>query len=77
MKCRYHPEEQAIAICQKFGYGYCSRCCGSKNDQPVCACTSPKGHCTFRQECVIHYLSRRKSKSPKATAASRKGNSVS
>lgn len=59
MKCRFHPEEEAMAVCQKFGYGYCRKCCDTAGHGPRCECTSPNVHCEFRQACVIHYLSKK------------------
>ena len=56
MKCRYHPEEDAVAVCQKFGYGYCRTCCEAGEGDPHCECTSPNVHCKFRQECIISYV---------------------
>ena len=63
MKCRYHPEEDAVAVCRKFGYGYCRTCCEATGEGPRCECTSPNVHCKFRQECVIHYMSGKKADS--------------
>lgn len=59
MKCRFHTEEDAVAVCQKFGYGYCRRCCGSPGEEPKCECSSPDEHCKFRQECLVYYADRR------------------
>ncbi len=62
MKCRYHPDEEAVAVCQKFGYGYCQKCCEAPPDQPGCVCTSPDTHCKFRQECLVYYGAKRRLK---------------
>jgi len=59
MKCRYHPDEDAVAVCQKFGYGYFRECCGSPKEGQGCACTSPDDHCKFRQECLVYYADKR------------------
>lgn len=62
MKCRYHPAEDAVAVCQKFGYGYCRECCQAPPDGTGCACPSPKEHCKFRQECLVSFADRRMKK---------------
>ncbi len=62
MKCRYHPEEDAVAVCQKFGYGYCLQCCQETEEGKGCACSSPEDHCKFRQECLVHFTDKRRKK---------------
>lgn len=62
MKCRYHPDKEAVAVCQKFGYGYCLECCEAPVEEQGCACSSPDDHCKFRQECVVYFADRRKKK---------------
>jgi hypothetical protein len=62
MKCRFHPDEDAVAVCQKFGYGYCRNCCQEPKEENGCACTSPEEHCKFRQECLVHYAEGRRRK---------------
>lgn len=56
MKCKNHPEEDVVAVCQKFGVGYCRKCCTVGEEGTRCQCTSPNVHCKFRQECLIHYM---------------------
>jgi len=58
MKCKNHPERDALAVCQKFNVGYCEECCDSSDidkDQPLCYCTSPDVHCKFRPQCIVFY----------------------
>lgn len=62
MKCRVHPDEEAVAVCQKFGYGYCRQCCQTPAEGQGCACSSPDEHCKFRQECLVYYADRRMKK---------------
>ncbi|MEW6443620.1 MAG: hypothetical protein AB1640_21985 [bacterium] len=64
-KCRYHPDEPAVAVCRKFGYGYCARCCGLEGGEARCACTSPRVHCESRQACIVHHLRRKKKIGPR------------
>ncbi len=62
MKCRYHGDQEAVAVCQKFGYGYCRQCCEEGERDPRCGCSSPETHCVFRSGCVVYYMSRRREK---------------
>ena len=59
MRCREHPEAEAVAVCQKFEVGFCQACCDAEGGAPACACPSPDVHCRYRQSCVVHYRSRR------------------
>ncbi|MDY6935235.1 MAG: hypothetical protein SVZ03_13560 [Spirochaetota bacterium] len=58
MKCRYHPEEDAVAVCQKFGHGYCRKCCDKSDKGTACICPDPNVHCKYRSECLVNYLSK-------------------
>ncbi len=62
MKCRYHPDEDAVAVCQKFGYGYCRKCCQAPAGERGCECTAPDVHCKFRQECLVYFGERSRKK---------------
>jgi hypothetical protein len=62
VKCRIHPAAEAVAVCQKFGQGYCIRCCQSPPEGEGCACSSPKEHCKFRKECLVYFAERRMKK---------------
>jgi hypothetical protein len=65
MKCKNHPDEEVMAVCQKFNVGYCTKCCEEQNyDTNVkqCVCTSPNVHCSFRQQCIVYSLSRKRSR---------------
>jgi hypothetical protein len=68
MKCKNHPDQEAMAVCQKFNYAYCELCCEEGSigeDEAGCFCTSPNVHCKFRDQCVVYRLSREKSKERK------------
>ncbi len=66
MKCKNHPEEEAMAVCQKFNFGFCKRCCEEASVEDLeamsCYCTSPKVHCNFRQSCMIYFNAGKKSR---------------
>ncbi|HIC84708.1 MAG TPA: hypothetical protein EYP06_00210 [Desulfobacterales bacterium] len=48
MKCRYHPERDAIIRCEKMEVAYCEECLDNCE-----ACTDPCGYCKFRTQCII------------------------
>ncbi|HDL90302.1 MAG TPA: hypothetical protein ENG14_05305 [Thermodesulforhabdus norvegica] len=48
MKCRFHPDREAVVICEKFNYGYCSECLDRCD-----ACTDPDLYCRHRSYCII------------------------
>lgn len=53
MHCRYHPDREAVTVCQKMLIGYCSECM-----ENGVTCTDPSNYCKFRPQCIIHELSR-------------------
>jgi len=48
MRCRFHPERKARAVCHKFEYGYCDECL-----ETCAACTDPELYCKHRTSCII------------------------
>jgi len=58
MKCRNHPERDAIATCQKYETGFCEECCECLNIDYCCECLDPKLYCKFRTQCLIWEMSR-------------------
>lgn len=69
MKCKNHPDKDAVAICEKFGVGYCAGCCESEKieeDHPLCYCTSPNVHCKFRPQCIVYHQSKKRSREKKS-----------
>ena len=58
MKCKKHPEREAIARCQKHETGFCGECCECLNIDHCCDCIDPKLYCKFRTQCVIWEMSR-------------------
>jgi hypothetical protein len=63
MECRRHPEEEAKAVCEKFGVGYCRLCCDDPDLPEGCGCSSPRQHCKFRSQCLVWEMSRKRRKS--------------
>jgi len=58
MQCRNHPDQKAVAVCEKFSVGYCSLCCEGSEEGGVCGCSSPRQHCRFRTQCLVWALSK-------------------
>jgi len=58
MKCRNHPDREAIATCQKYETGFCEECCECLNIDYCCECIDPKLYCKFRTQCLIWEMSR-------------------
>lgn len=48
--CKNHPERQTSYLCHKHRQYLCDQCL---------ACSDPEMYCTFRQSCVIHFLTRK------------------
>ena len=68
MNCKNHPDKRAMAVCEKFGVGFCDTCCEQEeidDDHPYCYCSSPKVHCKFRPQCIIYFKARKKSRERK------------
>lgn len=49
MKCSYHPDKEAVGICQTFNEAYCAECC---------ACRHAQGFCKYRPQCIIWHLAK-------------------
>ncbi len=62
MKCKNHPDQEAIAICQKHQVGFCEECCECKDSKYCCNCLDPNLYCQFRTQCLIWELSRERRK---------------
>lgn len=62
-KCRFHPEQEAKFVCNKYEYGYCEECLKSCK-----ACTDPSLYCQHRTYCFIWELCRKKVKRGKSCA---------
>ncbi|MEJ5375209.1 MAG: hypothetical protein WHX93_01375 [bacterium] len=58
MKCKKHPEQEAMALCEKFQVGYCHLCCDDPELPDGCMCTSPTVHCQFRTRCIVWEMSK-------------------
>jgi len=58
MKCRNHPDQEAIGACQKHETGFCQECCECLNIDECCECVDPKFYCKFRTQCIIWEMSR-------------------
>jgi hypothetical protein len=58
MKCRIHPDREAIGVCQKHEAGFCQECCECLNIDRCCECMDPMLYCKFRTRCIIWELSR-------------------
>ncbi len=57
MKCRNHPDREAVIPCRKHQTGYCDECL----DTGV-SCTDPTIYCKFRTQCVIWEMGREERK---------------
>jgi len=64
MKCRNHPEQDATALCQKLGVGFCTACCACEETAACCGCLDPQVYCQFRSQCLVWELSRPRRKKP-------------
>ena len=62
MKCKKHPDREAIAICQKHQAGFCRECCECRDSLYCCNCVDPKLYCRFRTQCLVWELSRERRK---------------
>ncbi len=59
MKCRSHPDREAIGVCQKHETGFCQECCECLNIDHCCAMPgSIILYCKFRTQCIIWEMSR-------------------
>ena len=58
MKCKNHPDREAIAVCDKHQVGFCDECCECEDLASCCGCLDPTSHCQFRTQCLIWELSR-------------------
>ena len=58
MKCKNHPERDAVGVCQKHETGFCQDCCECLDIDDCCDCLDPKLYCKFRTQCVIWERSR-------------------
>ncbi|OIP90025.1 MAG: hypothetical protein AUK55_13560 [Syntrophobacteraceae bacterium CG2_30_61_12] len=63
-KCRFHPERDAVVVCNKHEHGYCQECIDRCS-----ACSDPELYCRHRTYCVIWELCRKIVKARKAAAA--------
>ena len=64
MQCRYHPDREARAVCQKMGVGYCEECL-----ENGVSCTDPNLYCKFRPQCMIYALEKERKGEAKKRAA--------
>ena len=62
MRCRNHPDREAIAVCQKHETGFCAECCECLDVEQCCDCLDPKLYCKFRTQCVIYEKARERKK---------------
>jgi hypothetical protein len=62
MRCKNHPDREAIAICQKHLTGFCGECCDCNDANYCCNCIDPKLYCQYRTRCLIWELSRERRK---------------
>ncbi len=58
MRCRNHPDREALAVCQKHEAGFCSECCECVKIEECCGCLDPRLYCKFRTLCVVWEMSR-------------------
>ena len=58
VKCRKHPDREAIGVCQKYETGFCQECCECLNIDHCCECIDPEAYCKFRTQCMIWEMSR-------------------
>ena len=62
MRCKNHPDREAVAICQKLGAGFCGACCDCSDAATCCNCLDPQVYCTFRTQCLIWEQARERRK---------------
>ncbi|MBU4276754.1 MAG: hypothetical protein KKC30_08455 [Proteobacteria bacterium] len=48
--CRNHPDRPSVAMCQKYGHGYCLECL-----ETDAHCSDPDIYCKFREQCLVHF----------------------
>ena len=58
MRCRNHPDREAVAVCDKRQVGFCEECCACEDVAECCGCMDPGSHCQFRSMCLVWELSR-------------------
>ncbi len=58
MKCRTHPNREAVAVCQKYESGFCHECCQCPTVDFCCNCSDPSLYCQYRTRCLIWEMSR-------------------
>jgi len=58
VKCRNHPDREAVGICQKHETGFCQEGCECFNIDHCCECVDPKLYCKFRTQCIIWEISK-------------------
>ena len=58
MKCRNHPDREAVAVCDKHQVGFCAECCECEEATHCCGCLDPDLHCQSRPQCLIWEWSR-------------------
>jgi len=58
MRCRNHPDREAMAVCQTREAGFCQECCECLNIDHCCECMDPKLYCNFRTQCLIWEMSK-------------------
>ena len=68
MKCKNHPDREAIGVCQKHEAGFCRECCECLNIDHCCECIDPKLYCKFRTQCLIWEMSRDRRKNDAETS---------
>jgi hypothetical protein len=68
MKCRNHPEREAVAVCQKLGTGFCATCCECPDAAACCGCLDPAVYCQFRTGCLIWEAARERRRKQADTA---------
>jgi len=65
MNCKYHPEKDAAAFCEKNQVGFCRECCECREPNECCECLDPNLYCTFRSQCLIWTLAKERKKQGK------------
>jgi len=58
MRCRNHPDREAVAVCDKHQVGFCAECCECEEATDCCGCVDPALHCQSRSQCLIWEWSR-------------------
>lgn len=66
MKCRIHPDREAVAVCQKHESGFCRACCQCLTVDSCCTCLDPLLYCKSRSQCIIWEMSRDRRKEGEA-----------